>query len=205
MQDVDNLGWKLGLVINGAAPDALLDTYDEERIFGADENILNSTRSTDFITPKSKTSHHFRNAVLKLAETHAFARPLVNSGRLSMPCVYATSSLNTPDALPTGPATAIPGSACKDAPFGEAFLLDQLGDGFTIMSINTDVADVAIDGITIKTLHIDDPSGALTERYLGDAASAVYLIRPDQHVAARWEIFDDEKTHAAILKACAKD
>lgn len=205
MQDVDNLGWKLGLVINGAAPDALLDTYDEERIFGADENILNSTRSTDFITPKSKTSHHFRNAVLKLAETHAFARPLVNSGRLSMPCVYATSSLNTPDALPTGPATAIPGSACKDAPFGEAFLLDQIGDGFTIMSINTDVADVAIDGITIKTLHIDDPSGALAERYLGDAASAVYLIRPDQHVAARWEIFDDEKTHAAILKACAKD
>ena len=57
MQDVDNLGWKLAMVINGQAPDRLLDTYDEERIYGADENIRNSTRSTDFITPKSKISH----------------------------------------------------------------------------------------------------------------------------------------------------
>ncbi|MCI5084278.1 MAG: FAD-dependent monooxygenase, partial [Rhodovulum sp.] len=67
MQDVDNLGWKLGLVLNGTAPETLLDSYHEERSYGADENILNSTRSTDFITPKSKISHIFRNAVLDLA------------------------------------------------------------------------------------------------------------------------------------------
>ena len=53
MQDVDNLGWKLGLVLNGKAPESLLDSYSEERVFGAEENILNSTRSTDFITPLS--------------------------------------------------------------------------------------------------------------------------------------------------------
>ena len=52
----------------------------------ADENILNSTRSTDFITPKSETSRLFRNAVLDLSENFEFARPLVNSGRLSVPC-----------------------------------------------------------------------------------------------------------------------
>ena len=86
-------GWKLGLVIRGQAPDRLLDSYDEERIRAADENILNSSRSTDFITPKSKISHIFRNAVLDLAEEHAFARPLVNSGRLSVPCSYHGLSL----------------------------------------------------------------------------------------------------------------
>jgi hypothetical protein len=45
--------WKLKLVMDGKAPATLLDTYSEERA-AADENILNSTRSTDFITPKSR-------------------------------------------------------------------------------------------------------------------------------------------------------
>jgi 3-(3-hydroxy-phenyl)propionate hydroxylase len=54
-------------------------------VSAADENLMNSTRSTDFITPKSQVSRDFRNAVLGLAREHAFARALVNSGRLSVP------------------------------------------------------------------------------------------------------------------------
>ncbi|NOX72454.1 MAG: FAD-dependent oxidoreductase, partial [Alphaproteobacteria bacterium] len=46
LQDTDNLIWKLKLVMEGRAPDSLLDTYDVERVYGADENLLNSTRST---------------------------------------------------------------------------------------------------------------------------------------------------------------
>jgi 3-(3-hydroxy-phenyl)propionate hydroxylase len=77
---------------------SLLDSYSEERVFAADENLMNSTRSTDFITPKSRaTSLTFRNAVLSLAKDHAFARSLVNSGRLSVPSFLTDSSLNTPD------------------------------------------------------------------------------------------------------------
>ncbi|KZY30765.1 FAD-dependent oxidoreductase, partial [Roseovarius sp. HI0049] len=88
IQDTDNLCWKLRLVLAGEAPDSLLDSYDTERVEAADENILNSSRSTDFITPKSTTSRLFRDAVLDLSEHHAFARPLVNSGRLSVPCAH---------------------------------------------------------------------------------------------------------------------
>ena len=65
-QDTDNLAWKLKLVVDGTAPESLLDSYDEERVFAADENILNSSRSTDFITPKSHASRVFRDAVLDL-------------------------------------------------------------------------------------------------------------------------------------------
>ncbi|WP_227268760.1 FAD-dependent oxidoreductase [Roseobacter weihaiensis] len=209
MQDVDNLGWKLGMVIKGQAPATLLDSYDDERIYGADENILNSTRSTDFITPKSEISHTFRNAVLKLAERHAFARPLVNSGRLSVPCVYDTSPLNGPDELPGGPAQSRVGSPCKDAPVKDGFLLQSLGDEFVLLSINAEMSDLPeVDGIPLRHVTIstdDDPSGALSERYLGTAASAVYLIRPDQHVAARWPSFDPTKVSAALLKICGKD
>ena len=70
------------LVTDGLAPETLIDTYSAEREHAADENILNSSRATDFITPKSEISRSFRNAVLNLAKTHPFARSLVNSGRL---------------------------------------------------------------------------------------------------------------------------
>jgi 3-(3-hydroxy-phenyl)propionate hydroxylase len=97
VQDADNLVWKLELVMRGDAPDRLLDSYDAERVAAADENILHSTRATDFITPKSAVSRTFRDAVLSLARRHPFARKLVNSGRLSVPAVLSRSPLNTPD------------------------------------------------------------------------------------------------------------
>ncbi|MFM8591151.1 MAG: FAD-dependent oxidoreductase, partial [Limnohabitans sp.] len=96
-QDADDLMWKLSLVIKGQAPDRLLDSYALDRQFAADENIMNSTRSTDFITPKSRASKTFRNQVLSLARHYPFARKLVNSGRLSVPSILTSSMLNTPD------------------------------------------------------------------------------------------------------------
>ena len=209
MQDVDNLGWKLGMVIRGEAPDALIDSYHEERAYGADENILNSTRATDFITPKSKTSHIFRNAVLGLAEQFEFARPLVNSGRLSVPCTYDGLSLNGADALTGGPARTRPGSPCPDAPLGNAFLLRQLGNGFTLLTIDADAPDrVSADRIVARRVAVsagDDATGALGQRYLGQASGAVYLIRPDQHVVARWDSFNETAVRAALRRACGME
>ena len=98
VQDAENLAWKLDAVLRGRASDALLDSYASEREYAADENLLNSTRSTDFITPKSEISHVFRDAVLSLARDFPFARRLVNSGRLSVPAVLDGSPLSTPDA-----------------------------------------------------------------------------------------------------------
>lgn len=200
VQDVDNLCWKLALVVKGAAPDSLLDSYDAERIHGADENILNSSRSTDFITPKSEISRVFRDAVLDLAEHHAFARPMVNSGRLSMPCRYDGSALNGADDLPGGPDRARPGAPCPDAPVENGFLLDHLRGGFTLLGLNTAVADVTLGPITARALPLT-ARGALAARYLGDAAAAVYLIRPDQHVAARWAAFDAAAVQTALRRA----
>jgi 3-(3-hydroxy-phenyl)propionate hydroxylase len=209
VQDVDNLGWKLAMVLKGTAPEVLLDTYNDERVFAADENILNSTRSTDFITPKSKASKGFRDAVLHLAENHVFARPLVNSGRLSLPCVYSNSSLNGSDLLPNGPERSQVGRPCSDAPLNDGFLLNALGTDFVLMAIDTDIPEqFEFDGISVRGLSIsstDDASGALSERYLGGAKQAVYLIRPDQHVTARWSTYDESAVRAALMTACAKD
>ncbi len=208
LQDTDNLIWKLKLIIDGSAPESLLDTYDYERIHGADENILNSTRSTDFITPKSEISRVMRDAVLDLAEEYEFARPLVNSGRLSVPCTYDGSPLNTADGL-DGPENTRPGAPCPDAPFGDGFLLPELGDKFTLLTINTDGPElIEEDGITVTRLALstkDDTTGILKRRYLGDEPSAVYLIRPDQHVAARRPQYNENLMRAAIRRATGKE
>jgi hypothetical protein len=115
VQDADNLAWKLAAVLKGDAPDALLDSYASEREFAADENIRHSTRATDFITPKSEVSRLFRDAVLALTRRHAFARTLVNSGRLSVPAVLRDSPLNTVDA-DAFEGAMVPGAAAADAP-----------------------------------------------------------------------------------------
>lgn len=205
LQDGDNLIWKLKLVMEGKAPDALLDTYDSERVYGADENLVNSTRSTDFITPKSDTSRVFRDAVLDLAEKYEFARPLVNTGRLSVPCTYDGSTLNGPncDALPLN---LRPGSSAVDAPLKDGWLVDRLGDRFQLLAIGVDVPDSLEDsGITIEALRLGaDQSVEFAQRYLGEAKTAVYLMRPDQHVAARWTNYSEAAVIAALKTATGR-
>lgn len=210
VQDADNLAWKLAAVIEGKAPEALLDSYDAERVYAARENLLISTRSTDFITPKSEASRAFRDAVLDLAEWHPFARGLVNSGRLSLPAAYLNSPLNTPDEDDFAGAMA-PGRPCADAPVEIAgkpgWLLNQLGNGFTLLCFGAAPPPLEVDGVTVEPLaagrDFGDAQGLAAERYDGRPGTA-YLIRPDQHVAARWRRFDEGKLRAALDRALAR-
>lgn len=193
LQDVDNLGWKLDLVLRGKADASLIDSYNHEAIVTADENILNSTRSTDFITPKSAVSRAFRDAVLELASDHEFARPFVNSGRLSTAVSFPDSSLNTADedAWITGVA---PGSPVLDAPLGEGWLLEQLGGEFVLVR-NGGTAEA--EGA--RLLDVEGEPTAI-ER-CGLPYGAAMLVRPDQYVAARWIAPTRGKIEAALARA----
>lgn len=205
IQDADNLGWKLALVLAGDAPEALLDSYNWERVYAADENITHSTRATDFITPKSEISQVFRNAVLDLAASHPFARPLVNSGRLSMPSIYDDGPLNGND--DTGlPHRTRPGAPLCDAPLGQDWLLGHIPAGFVLLAINADCPEtITCDRITVSVVSLrTDDNHALAERYLGDMSQAIYLVRPDQHVAARWRGFDQAAIELAVARATAR-
>jgi len=230
VQDTDNLIWKLKLVIDGKAPSELLDTYSDERCWAADENILNSTRSTDFITPKSNASKQIRTAVLQLAQKHAFARKLVNSGRLSVPAYYTGSALNTPDS-DSFAGMMEPGAPMDDAPVrvnghdpADQWLLDHVGNRFQVLLFVDDVATIdasqlralaeggdgpfPVQSIVITPgtkavpgiLTLQDVKGRFAQRY--DARDGtVYLARPDQHVAARWRSLDLASIRAAVLRA----
>ncbi|MBR1139822.1 MULTISPECIES: FAD-dependent oxidoreductase [Bradyrhizobium] len=213
VQDIDNLAWKLALVLRGEAPESLVDSYHEERAYAADDNILNSTRATDFITPKTRLSRHFRDAVLDLAQHHAFARPLVNSGRLSTPTPYVASALNTPDRTSlAGPMT--PGTNAADVPVILAgqpgWLLNCLGSGFTVLTFDSSVSadEVRVDGIAARVIvvgrDIADAKGLLAERY-GASSPPTYVFRPDQYVTARFPQFDETAIAESIRRACGKD
>jgi len=217
VQDADNLAWKLAAVLQGDAPDALLDSYASEREYAADENIRNSTRATDFITPKSEVSRLFRDAVLELTKRHAFARTLVNSGRLSIPAVLHDSPLNTPDADAFAGAM-VPGAAAADAPLARAdgstgwLLRDCHAVHFTALVFGTGEAaerSVQVLRACDFPLHVVRVQGTgadgelATQRYDAQPGT-VYLLRPDQHVCARWRHPTAGNIRAAIDHALAK-
>jgi 3-(3-hydroxy-phenyl)propionate hydroxylase len=232
IQDADNLAWKLALVLDGAAPAALLDSYDAERVPAADENLLNSTRSTDFITPKSAVSRRFRDAALELAQTCPFARTLVNSGRLSLPHTYAATPLSSAD-RDTFNTRLRPGSPALDAPLkdsaGSAWLVDQLGGDFVAIYYPGMAAPDGGLTARLQALErlprpvtplvvcapgraeqwrptglrvLEDAQGLYAARY--DATpDCVYLMRPDQHVAARWRHLELRAVRDALARATA--
>ncbi len=221
VQDADNLAWKLAAVLKGEAPDALLDSYASEREYAADENIRHSTRATDFITPKSEVSRLFRDAVLELTKRHAFARTLVNSGRLSVPAVLRDSPLNTPDADADADAFAgamVPGAAAADAPIVRAdgrigWLLRECHVArFTALLFGTgEAAERSLQALKscdfpLHVVRVEGatPGGELAVQRYDAQPGTVYLLRPDQHVCARWRQPTAENIRAAIARALAK-
>jgi 3-(3-hydroxy-phenyl)propionate hydroxylase len=130
---------------------------------------------------------------------------LINSGRLSTPTPYRHSSLNTPD-TDAFEGRMDPGTNCADAPITKAgqpaWLLNQLGQGFVLLSFGP-ASPVKVGKVTVQVMEVGkdivDCKGLLQQRYDGRPGT-VYLIRPDQHVAARWRAFDAAAVEQAMRR-----
>ena len=221
LQDVDNLGWKLALILNGKAPASLLESYNYERVIAAKENVLNSTRTTDFITPKSEISRIFRDAALELSSEFEFARRFVNSGRLSVASILDESTLNTED-MDDFDSKLVPGSPSIDAPVtvnGEkSWFMKSIGTEFTAVYFAKDgenappgADELKQDDIPVKTIVVSqarpenngalyDHKGLLRQRLDGQPGTYC-LFRPDQHLVARWREFDLQAVRDAVSRA----
>jgi 3-(3-hydroxy-phenyl)propionate hydroxylase len=168
---------------------------------------------------------------LSLARSHAFARRLINSGRLSVASVHRNSPLSTADTAHFASAL-VPGAPAVDAPVvhdGTAsWLLRWLGGGFTVLlfapagELDTacvnglaalarapiPVAAVVVSRQRLATrpeiTALIDAEGIATARYDGAASGTTYLLRPDQLIAARWRRFDPAAIAAAIAHATGR-
>jgi len=199
IQDADNLVWKLALVIKGEAGAALIESYNEERVHAADENMLHSSRATNFITPKSEVERAFRRAVLDLAAAHPFARRMVNSGRLSTPCSLAGMSLQTP----ASGGLVAPGLVCPDAPVMQegkpGYLLARLGNAFKLLVIGeAEPPSLGLEIVRVGPGGLEDCEGLVAARLGQDV---VYQVRPDQHIAARFTSPRPDEVAGALARA----
>jgi 3-(3-hydroxy-phenyl)propionate hydroxylase len=210
LEDAENLSWKLDRVLRGTSPEALLESYHIERSAAADENIRESTRSTDFMAPASRQEARLRQAVLALAKETEFGKRMVNGGRLSVPSVYDTPlSTQDCDAWRGGPR---PGASMPDAPIAgrdgipqfltEAFI--GAGTRFTLLEFGNGAAVDVPDGVNMIRIGGDDgfvdAAGLAGGRYDAEPGAA-YLLRPDGYVAARFRHPTRPLLEAALARA----
>jgi len=213
LEDAENLAWKLDRVLRKASPETLLESYHVERSQAADENIRESTRSTDFMAPNSHQEARLRKAVLSLAKETEFGKRMVNGGRLSVPSAYETP-LSTSDGgmWRGGPR---PGASMVDAPVTAAsdeaeYLTDafmKCGRRFTLIEFANGSAVDPPDGVGVIRIGergLSDPSGLAAARYDAEGGSA-YLLRPDGCVAARFRRPTRSMLETALARAAGNN
>ncbi len=224
-QDAQALAWRLALVAQQRAPEALLHTYSAERVGAAREIIEEAGKSTRFMTPPTRGFRLLRDAVLSLSLTQPFVGPLYH-WRTSRPHEYGTSPLNCTDddnlLFAQGPGHGAPPANVRLAE--DDYLLDHVDHSFTLLyftqtpALPEDLITVAngvrAAGLPLRILAVcsagpvagasdtlADPQGHVRQRYGVDSADAAYLLRPDQHVCARWKTLDATRLRAALQTA----
>ena len=224
-QDAQSLAWHLAFVVKGLAGEKLLANHSSERVGAAREIIDEAGKSTRFMAPPSRGFRLLRDAVLSLSLTEEFVRPLYH-WRTSRPHEYTGSMLNSPgddNALfRSGPAHGAPPQNIRLAP--DDFLLDHLGGGFELLyftqaaaipeALQQVLAAARARGVPLRVtavgaaqpvagadLTLLDADGHFRKRYGVQASGAAYLLRPDQHVCARWLTLDATRLQAALNTA----
>ncbi|MBV4397731.1 FAD-dependent monooxygenase [Advenella alkanexedens] len=191
IQDADNLGWKLALVLKGQAQETLLNTYSQERRPAAIHNMDLATRSVRFLSPQGEGQRILRNAVIALAKKCDFAQAMVNTGRLSTAFSYQDSDLSI------GAGESIPNLALELKNGQKRKLVDYATDSqIMLISRSREVLQPLQNKAIFKILIIgqQEPDDILdVDEKIADALGirdgSIVILRPDLHVLARFKEF----------------
>jgi 3-(3-hydroxy-phenyl)propionate hydroxylase len=191
IQDAFNLAWKLALVAAGRAPERLLDTYNAERHAAAAENLQVTSRTERFLAPHSRAEHCLRRAAIDLARAHAFARPLINTGRMSVANAYPPSSAlpqggrsvqNVAIALPDGARSTLVELAARVGTAFIGILYAPTRGHATPAFAWLEATGLPFRFFTCGPGGLGDPDGRL-KAALGVEPGSFALIRPDLYLA----------------------
>ena len=216
--DADNLAWKLAAVLQGRANEALLASYDQERHQAAEQNIRVTRRTAHFLRPQDGMERVFRNATIALAKKHAFARPLINTGRMAEANRYTQSSLCGPNGGVSMPNVSL---RWANGQAGQWHQLMTWAKGRMVLLVfgtlsRNDVqrlqalsasADVRVVQVVAASREaqareaILDPKGTV-QAAAQAAAQRWSLVRPDAYVAATGQAVDGQLVQA-VAKAMA--
>ncbi|MEJ5142068.1 FAD-dependent oxidoreductase [Gluconobacter albidus] len=169
VQDAYNLGWKLAAVLKGA-PDALLETYEEERRPIASDMLDLSTR----MLGEARDGRMRRNREVRQMDLGYRASSLSQSERAE------TARIKAGDRAPDAPCRTPDGQQTR------LFTLFQ-GPEWILMGQNVQNRPAASSGLRIITVgdggDVVDNNGFIAEAYGLDGNEWV-LIRPDGYIAA---------------------
>ena len=218
LDDAGNLAWKLALVVHGEARDELLDSYSQERVHAARQNIAYGAKSTEFMAPPHFGFRLMREAALRLATQSALVRSLINP-RQSTAISYPDSALNAVVASTADDGLAPrAGDTAPEARLGDGHLTQRFGYGFVGLYFGDvlnlpPMLDSTNGGSPLSQLvvwHIA-PQGAVGahERTLIDVHGEAWqryaaseglfvVVRPDGYILGRWPQPDVAAVTAAL-------
>lgn len=143
VRDAFNLAWKLDAVLAGSASDALLDTYQSERLPHVRSMIRTAVRMKDFVSMANPLKALVRNALTRAAMAAPGIGRYLREGTFIPQPSYADG---TYFGLPRGMRLVRRAAAGRQlpqpfvkGPSGRGQRLDELlGDGFALVGIGVD-------------------------------------------------------------------
>ncbi|WP_420038177.1 FAD-dependent monooxygenase (plasmid) [Streptomyces sp. cg28] len=194
VQDAVNLGWKLGAVVRGDAPDGLLDTYHAERHPVA-ERVLQNTRAQSALVrpgPQTDALREVFGALMVFDDVNRYLRHLLTALDLRYPveCDHPLAGRRVPDADLKTPEGIVGVHELLHAARPVLLALD--GGAWAARA-----AQGWADRVEVVEAHSEDAHWPVPA--LGDVpAPAALLVRPDGHVA--WAADADEAADPSALR-----
>lgn len=203
IRDAQNICWKLNLVLQGLAPDKLLDTYQTERLPHVEEIVKIATRAFKIFKTHNPLVAFVRDRVLWILQ-HRNKHKLQNVGSDMPPLTQGILAHARGKPQSIAGQMFIQPQVLTDR--GKLVLLDRvLGTGFAILGLNRDWLDVItpesqafLSNLSFKKIavmpsdssnpsfvagveKIEDPSNQITS-WLNQQQQEIVIIRPDRYI-----------------------
>ena len=190
MMDAHNLAWKLALVADGRAPDALLGTYGHERVPAASDVLELTDKIVGLLTMRSRAKRAVRDTVIPVMSRMPTVQRRGARKLSQLSLAYPSGLLVQPGGHGRGPK---PGHRFPDlevsSEHGPARLYHLLGRGRHLLIVSgTEVRgalEAAGAGRYAEFVHVVG----------GDLRSGFALVRPDGILAVRGSAGD---THHVV-------
>jgi 3-(3-hydroxy-phenyl)propionate hydroxylase len=185
-RDAFNLGWKLDLVLRGAAPESLLDTYEEERKPHAQAYVQLSVGIGGFVTTLDPVAAEQRDVMLREHGLPPMQWPTLTAGLLQR-CTSGEVTAPAGTLAPQGRVLLDGRSGRFDDIVARGWVLltrraisDELLEGYAEM----------IDALDISVVHVTPAilDGAVIDldtdydEWFADAGVTSILVRPDYYI-----------------------
>ena len=199
IQDAVNLGWKLAMVARGEAPEALLGSYDAERRPVGRRLLEVTDRMFGAMATPSRPLIALRNLVVPFAAPKLLASRTVRRRAFRFVSQLAIRYRSSPVVAADAPGWAAgpaPGCRAPDAPLGAGTLLAALRDADHRLLVFGGAFEAALPP-WVRPFAVPADAEAVRAAY-GVDGPALYLLRPDRHVAFRARSLDPAPLQAFL-------